>query len=155
MCAGGVALRRCLNNYFRRYRNAPLSLQVWFPVFYECRNAPLAFAKQNWNRSAAARNVFTGVGTRHCYSQNRIRTVQSWHNFYKRRNILLKISKEYFIQIDGYVSNKSIHNYRYGSVFITARRRRKIWWIWICNITFSLQNTTFENGFSQQNETES
>ena len=50
---------------------------VRFPMFYECRNAPLAFAKQNWNRSAAARNVFTGVGTRHCYSQNIIRTIQS------------------------------------------------------------------------------
>ena len=45
--------------------------------FYECRNAPLTFAKQNWDRSAAARNVFTGVGTRHCYSQNGIITVQS------------------------------------------------------------------------------
>ena len=54
-------------------------------MFYECRNAPLTFAKQNWNRPAAARNVFTGVGTRHCYSQNIIRTVQSWHNFYECR----------------------------------------------------------------------
>ena len=45
--------------------------------FYECRNAPLTFAKHNWDRSAAARNVFTGVGTRHCYSQNGIITVQS------------------------------------------------------------------------------
>ena len=68
-------------------------MYVWFPMFYECRNAPLAFAKQNWDRSAAARNVFTGVGTRHCYSQNGIITVQSWHNFYKRRNMLLKSAK--------------------------------------------------------------
>ena len=38
-------------------------------------HAPRIF--QNWDRSAAAHNAFTGVGTRHCYSQNIIRTVQS------------------------------------------------------------------------------
>ena len=40
VCAGGVALRRCLNNYFRGYRNAPLSL-----------------LKQNWYRTCMIPNV--------------------------------------------------------------------------------------------------
>ena len=90
--------------------------------FYECRNAPLSFAKQKWSLSDAAHNVFTGVGMCHCYRKTKLGTYSVTINFYKCRNmtLLLKSTKN---TLDKDVSKIQIDT----SMLLTARRRRKIW----------------------------